>query len=129
VRRGFGRVIDADFRTETFRKGVDFAARLGEPVRAVASGQVRFAGWFRGYGKMVILDHGDQYFTVSGHLDEIRVSVGDAVEAGQVVGTAGDTGSLAGALLYFELRRGGEALDPAEWLEGTRRVAPAPPGG
>jgi len=129
VRRSFGRVVDADFRTETFRKGIDFGAREGEAVRAVARGSVRFAGWFRGYGKMVILDHGGQYFTVSGHLDEISVAVGDTVEAGGVIGAAGDTGSLSGALLYFELRRGGEALDPGEWLEPRRLVAPHPAGG
>jgi septal ring factor EnvC (AmiA/AmiB activator) len=116
VAQRFGRVVDAEFRTETFHKGVDFAAELGEPVHAVAEGEVRYAGWYRGYGKLVILDHGEQYFTVAGHLDEIRVQVGDAVQAGDVIGTAGETGSLGGALLYFEIRRGSEALDPAEWL-------------
>ncbi len=78
---------------------------------------------------MVILDHGDQYFSVSGHLDEIRVAVGDVVDAGSVIGSSGDTGSLSGTLLYFELRRGGEPLDPAAWLEPGRLVAPAPAGG
>ena len=112
----FGRVVDAEFRTETFHKGVDFAAQLGQAVHAVADGEVRYAGWFRGYGKLVIVDHGEQYFTVAGHLDEIRVQVGDALRAGDVIGTAGETGSLGGALLYFEIRRGSEALDPGEWL-------------
>lgn len=129
VRRAFGRTVEADFRTETFRKGIDFGARQGEAVRAVAHGAVRFAGWFRGYGKMVILDHGDRYFSVSGHLDEIRVAVGDDVAAGDVIGSAGDTGSLTGALLYFELRRGADALDPGEWLEPGRLVASPPAGG
>jgi len=112
----FGRVVDSEFRTETFRKGVDFAAQLGQPVHAVADGEVRYAGWFRGYGKLVIVDQGEQYFTVVGHLDEIRVHVGDALRAGDVIGTAGETGSLGGAVLYFEIRRGSEALDPSEWL-------------
>jgi len=112
----FGRVVDAEYLTQTFRNGVEFSARAGDSVRAVAPGQVRFAGWFRGYGRIVILDHGDGYFTVSGHLDEIFVEVGDPVEQGDTVGTAGETGSLSGPRLYFELRRGGQALDPAEWL-------------
>jgi septal ring factor EnvC (AmiA/AmiB activator) len=112
----FGRVVDSEFRTETFRKGVEFAAELGQPVHAVADGEVRYAGWFRGYGKLVIVDQGEQYFTVAGHLDEIRVQVGEALRAGDVIGTAGETGSLGGALLYFEIRRGSEALDPSEWL-------------
>jgi septal ring factor EnvC (AmiA/AmiB activator) len=120
VLRRFGRVVDAEYRTETFRKGVDFAVERGEPVYAVAAGEVRFAGWFAGYGRMVILDHGDGYFTVSGHLDEIGVELGRVLAAGDPLGSAGETGSLTGARLYFEIRRGAEALDPAEWL----RLAP-----
>lgn len=120
VLRGFGRVLDAEYRTETFRKGMDFSVERGEPVYAVAAGEVRFAGWFAGYGRMVILDHGDGYFTVSGHLDEIGVGLGALLASGDPIGNAGETGSLTGARLYFEIRRGAEALDPAEWL----RLAP-----
>lgn len=114
--RGFGRVLDDEFRTQTFRKGVDFAVETGDPVYSVAEGEVRFAGWFRGYGKLVILDHGEDYFTVSGHLDEIDVAVGDQVRGGDRIGVAGETGSLSGPRLYFEIREGSGALDPAEWL-------------
>jgi murein hydrolase activator len=120
VLRGFGRVLDAEYRTETFRKGVDFEVERGEPVYAVAAGEVRFAGWFAGYGRMVILDHSDGYFSVSGHLDEIAVAVGDVLASGDAIGKAGETGSLTGPRLYFEIRHGAEALDPAEWL----RLAP-----
>jgi septal ring factor EnvC (AmiA/AmiB activator) len=117
--KSFGRVVDAEFHTETFRKGVEFDAPLGTPVQAVADGQVRFAGWFRGYGKLVILDHGEQYFTVSGHLAELGVEVGSEVEAGDVIGTVGDTGSLSGPRLYFEIRHAGKPQDPLGWL-GSR---------
>jgi septal ring factor EnvC (AmiA/AmiB activator) len=113
----FGRVVD-EFGTATFRKGIGFAAPRGTPVRGVADGVVRFAGWFRGYGKIVILDHGGAWYTVSGHLDQIDVTVGDAVARGTAIGRAGDTGSLAGPQLYFEIRRGGQAVDPADWLRG-----------
>jgi septal ring factor EnvC (AmiA/AmiB activator) len=82
----------------------------------VADGGVRFAGWFRGYGQIVILDHGDQFFTVYGHLDEIGPGVGDAVRAGREIGKAGETGSLTGPKLYFEIRRGGVPEDPGAWL-------------
>ena len=116
IARGFGRVVDDEFRTETFRKGVDFGAAAGAPVRAVAPGEVRFAGWFRGYGKIAILDHGDDYFTVSGHLESLAVALGDAVRVGDRIGSAGETGSLTGPTLYFEIRHGGDALDPGEWL-------------
>ncbi len=116
IARGFGRVVDEASLTTTFRKGVEYEAPAGVPVRAVAPGRVRYAGRFRGYGKTVILDHGDGYFTVSSHLASARVSVGDAVAAGDEIGEVGDTGSLQGPQLYFELRLGAEALDPSEWL-------------
>lgn len=119
--RGFGRQVDAQFLTQVFHKGVDFGAARGVEVRAVAAGVVRFAGWFRGYGRMVILDHGERYFTVHGHLDELRVEVGDAVEAGAALGTVGDTGSLSGPRLYFEVREGGQAVDPRAWLRAGGR--------
>ncbi|MBW2390506.1 MAG: peptidoglycan DD-metalloendopeptidase family protein [Deltaproteobacteria bacterium] len=121
VASGFGRVVDAEFHTETFNKGVEFEVALGDSVRAVAFGEVRFAGWFRGYGKIVILDHGNQYFTVSGHLADLYVEVGQTVDRGDTLATAGDSGSLTGARLYFEVRRGSEPLDPVEWLQSSGR--------
>jgi len=121
IARGFGRVVEEQFRTETFRKGVDFEVPMGTPVRAVAAGRVRLAGRFRGYGNLIILDHGDEYFTVSAHLSRIGVSVGDAVRSGQAVGQAGDTGSLSGSRLYFEIRRGVAPLDPRKWLRARGR--------
>lgn len=119
VSRSYGRVVDAQFRTATFRKGIDFAAAAGETVRAVAPGEVRFAGWFRGYGKMVIVDHGASWFTISAHLDEIVVEPGKRLSAGDPLGTVGETGSLDGPLLYFEIRRGSEPVDPSRWLAGV----------
>ncbi len=113
---GFGRQVDDRYLTETFHSGWVFDAPAGTRVRAVAAGQVRFAGWFRGYGRLAIVDHGSGYFTVSGHLDELHVAVGDAVTRGETIGTVGETGSLAGPRLYFEIRKGGEPLDPSDWL-------------
>jgi septal ring factor EnvC (AmiA/AmiB activator) len=116
IAHGFGRVVDRENQTQTFRKGVEYEAPLGETVRAVAAGRVRFAGWFRGYGRLVIVDHGDSYYSVSGHLDEMEVEAGESVDAEDAIGEVGETGSLRGPLLYFELRKGGEPLDPALWL-------------
>jgi septal ring factor EnvC (AmiA/AmiB activator) len=116
VARGFGLEVDPEFRTETFRKGVVFDVPEGTPVRAVAAGRVRYAGRFRGYGNTVIVDHGEQYFTVSAHLSELAVAVGDWVDSGEAIGQSGESGSLSGAQLYFEVRRGGAALDPRKWL-------------
>jgi septal ring factor EnvC (AmiA/AmiB activator) len=88
---------------------------------------VRFAGWFRGYGRMVIVDHGERFFTVSGHLDTLRVEAGASVAAGEPLGTVGDTGSLAGPRLYFEIREGSEAVDPLAWLVPRARAARSAP--
>jgi septal ring factor EnvC (AmiA/AmiB activator) len=119
----FGVVVDDVYQTTTFRKGVEFEAEGGESVRAVAAGAVRFAGWFRGYGRLVIVDHGDDYFTVVSHLEDTFVAVGDVVAEGDTLGSAGDTGSLKGPTLYFEIRRGSEPLDPAEWLAPRTALA------
>ncbi len=127
VVRRFGREIDAEFHTQVFQKGIDFGAALGAPVRAVAVGTVRFAGWFRGYGRMVILDHGDRFYTVSGHLDTLRVEAGQIVAAGEAIGTVGDTGSLNGPRLYFEIREGSQAVDPLAWLAPGTARAKRPP--
>jgi len=115
----FGRVIDEEFFTETYRSGVVFGAEYGSLVRAVATGRVLYAGWFRGFGRLVILAHGDSYFSVSGHLSEMVVAVGDLVAAGDTIGAVGDSGSLTGPQLYFEIRLGGDPLDPGEWLRGV----------
>lgn len=116
VLRRFGRIVDAEYRTETFRKGMDFEVTPGEGVYAVGDGVVRYAGWFSGYGRMVILDHGEGWFTVSGHLETLAVEVGQRVRSGDAIGSAGETGSLTGPRLYFEIRQGGAAQDPADWL-------------
>jgi septal ring factor EnvC (AmiA/AmiB activator) len=112
--------VDPEFQTMTFRSGVDFAAGAGASVRSVAPGVVRFSGWFRGYGRIVIVDHGDAFHSISGHLDEIFVEVENPVEEGQALGTVGETGSLGGPSLYFELRRDGEPIDPVRWLLDPR---------
>jgi septal ring factor EnvC (AmiA/AmiB activator) len=111
----FGRVRD-EFGTEIVRNGLLFGAERGAPVFAVADGEVRFAGWFRGYGRLLIIDHGADHFTVTGHLDRFEVAVADRVRAGELVGRAGDSGSLAGSRVYFEIRRRDEALNPMAWL-------------
>ena len=117
LRLGYGRQIDPEFGTETLRNGIEVAALEGSPVRAVARGRVLFAGWFRGYGQMVIVDHGRGQLTVSGYLEELAVRADQYVEPDQVIGAVGETGSLSGPGLYFEIRKDGKPVDPQEWLE------------
>jgi septal ring factor EnvC (AmiA/AmiB activator) len=116
IEAGFGKVLEPRFNTVTLRRGVDIRAPTGTPVRAVAAGTVAWTGWMRGYGNVVILDHGDGYHSVVAHLQEVMRPQGAHVFEGDVLGTVGDTGSLQGPLLYFEIRRQGLALDPAPWL-------------
>jgi septal ring factor EnvC (AmiA/AmiB activator) len=116
IETGYGRVVDPRFNTVTQHPGLDIRAPEGAPVRAVADGRVVHAGWFRGYGNIVIVDHGDGYHTLVAHLRSMRTAVGEDVEAGTVLGTVGDTGSLKGAFLYFELREKQRPIDPGPWL-------------
>jgi septal ring factor EnvC (AmiA/AmiB activator) len=116
LRLAFGLQVEPEFGTETLRTGVEFAAPEGAPVRAVAPGRVLFAGWFRGYGQMVILDHGKGSLTVSGYLGEMAVAADDSVAAGQLIGSVGRTGTLGEPGLYFEIRKDGQAVDPERWL-------------
>lgn len=117
LRVAFGQRVELVFGTVTSHNGWDIGAHAGSRVQAVASGQVVYAGWLRGYGQMVIVDHGDGYHSVAAHLASIDVQVGDAVTAGQWIGTVGDTGSLRGTVLYFEIRHKGVPVDPRAWLK------------
>jgi murein hydrolase activator len=116
VEIGFGRIVNPRFNTVTVQKGLDIRASEGAPVRAVAAGKVVYASWLRGYGNILILDHGSGFHTLMGHLNDFARQVGDDVNPGDALGTVGDTGSLKGAYLYFELRQNGQAVDPSEWL-------------
>ena len=117
LRLAFGRQVDPEFGTETLRTGIEIEAPSGASVIAVAAGRVLFAGWFRGYGQMVILDHGRDTMTISGYLEELAVAAGESVAAGQEIGRVGQTGSLSSPGLYFEIRKDGVAVDPEPWLE------------
>lgn len=101
-------------REGTDGPGLEIKASLGAAVRAVFGGRVAFADRYGPYGRLVILDHGDHYYTVSGNLASIDVKVGDDVSAGERIGSVGDEGK--GAMLYFEIRRGTETLQPGPWL-------------
>jgi septal ring factor EnvC (AmiA/AmiB activator) len=112
----FGPQVHPRFGTKTFRNGIDIDVAEGTGIVAVAGGQVLYTGWFRGYGNLIIVDHGGEYYTLYGHAASIRVAEGDEVKQGQIIGTVGDTGSLQGPRLYFEVRHGGKPQDPTQWL-------------
>jgi septal ring factor EnvC (AmiA/AmiB activator) len=113
---GFGSRTHARFKTDVPHPGWDIEAVEGSDIRAVHAGTVAFADWMRGYGLTVIVDHGGGLLSVYAHAAALAVGRGQSVNSGQLLGQVGDTGSLRGPFLYFELRLDGKPVDPAAWL-------------
>ncbi|MEH1932902.1 MAG: peptidoglycan DD-metalloendopeptidase family protein [Nostoc sp.] len=99
-----------------FHAGLDFAASYGSTIRAADSGTVIFAGWYGGYGRAVIINHGNGVTTLYGHTSELYVTEGQAVQRGQAIAAVGSTGFSTGPHLHFEVRRNGTPVDPANYL-------------
>ncbi|MDR7420926.1 MAG: peptidoglycan DD-metalloendopeptidase family protein [Armatimonadota bacterium] len=108
----FGYRLHPLFGRRHFHAGIDIAAPRGAPVRAAAAGTVIFAGWYGGYGKLVVLDHGEGTSTLYGHLSAILVAAGARVARDQVIGRVGSTGYATGPHLHFEVRHDGRPVDP-----------------
>ncbi|WAC08130.1 MAG: peptidoglycan DD-metalloendopeptidase family protein [Thermodesulfobacteriota bacterium] len=113
----FGEHEDQEFATVSFNKGIEITAQLGSPIKAVLNGTVIYSGWFKGYGNIIIIDHSAGLYTLSGHVSELLKPVGTPVKTGETIALVGDTGSLKGSNLYFEIRHHGQPLDPLEWLK------------
>ena len=97
----YGAQVHPRFGTKTFRNGIDIEVAEGTNITAVSPGHVVYTGWFRGYGNLIIVDHGGEYYTLYAHAADIRVAEGDEVKQGQAIGTVGDTGLAAGAAAVF----------------------------
>jgi len=97
-------------------KGLFIAAKDGQEVRSVAPGRVVFADWLRGFGNLIILDHGGGYMSLYGNNDSLYRQVGDMVKAGDPIATVGATGGNTQTGLYFELRFQGKPFDPLTWV-------------
>ena len=114
----FGFEKHPDFKTVVMNKGVEIApAKDKSLILAVHAGKVVYADYFQGYGNLLIVDHGMTYYTLYGHCSEFLAAVGDMVRSGQPVAVVGDSGSLKGECLYFEVRYKTKALDPLQWLK------------
>lgn len=101
-----------------YHEGQDIDADYGAPVQAAASGRVIIAGWQRGYGKVVYVDHGGGFTTRYGHLSAIDVAVGQTVTQGQTIGLVGSTGRSTGPHLHYEVRINNQPVDPKPYLPG-----------
>ena len=115
--RFFGTYKNNKFNVTNFCSGINIRAKRGEPVAAVCEGKIIYSSWFKGYGNMIIIDHGSSYYTLYAHLEEVLMAKGAEIETGEVIATVGDTGSLTGPSLHFEVRHHGKPVDPLEWLK------------
>jgi len=97
-------------------KGLFIRAPAGAEVHAVAAGRVVFADWLRGFGNLMILDHGDGLLSVYGNNETLLRGIGDAVQAREVIAAVGSTGGSQDSGLYFELRYQGKPFDPLAWM-------------
>ena len=97
-------------------KGLFIKAAEGAEVKAVASGEVIFADWMRGFGNLLIVDHGGQYMTIYGNNQALLKRPGDKLKAGDLIATVGNSGGNEQSGLYFEMRYQGRAIDPSSWM-------------
>ena len=113
----YGSQKDPQFNTPVFRSGTFIESYSGSQAKAVHEGKVVFAEWFKGYGQLVIINHGEGYHSLYGSLSEIFTKVGDIIKERQIVGRVGNSGLVNLPGLYFELRYKGKPLNPVQWLQ------------
>jgi len=113
----FGNRENPERKIPKFNNGIEIKVPFGSNVRSVETGRVIYSGWLKGYGNMLILDHGKNFYSLYAHNSEMFVEKGDMVASQQIIAKAGDSGSLEGPSLYFELRHFWKPLSPREWLQ------------
>ena len=109
---GYGGVMPDGHKSQ----GWLIAGNPGAEVHAVSAGRVAYADWLKGYGLLIILDHGNGYMTLYAFNDALLKNTGDSVRAGEAISTVGSSGGQGRSALYFELRRNGQPQDPRSWL-------------
>jgi len=113
----FGKEIDKDSKTPVYRKGIEILAGMGSTIRAVYGGRVIFADQFKGYGLMMIIDHGGGFYTLYAHASRLTKKMNDEINKGDIIGEIGESGPTGEPVLYFEVRRGGKPENPMSWLK------------
>jgi murein DD-endopeptidase MepM/ murein hydrolase activator NlpD len=113
----YGKRVDPVSGRAGFHTGVDIANDTGTPVHCTADGRVAYAGWEGGYGKLVIVDHGNGFQTYYGHLSEIRTSAGAELQRGDEVGLMGATGNTTGPHVHYEIRLYGAPVNPIQYMQ------------
>jgi septal ring factor EnvC (AmiA/AmiB activator) len=113
---------------ERGQNGIEIKAPTGAEIRAVLPGKILYADWFKGFGNIVIIDHGDHTFTVSAYCSQLLKKAGDTVSQGEAIALVGSAGSLKGSCLYFEIRHLGKPEDPMNWISHLDRIVSLPKG-
>jgi murein DD-endopeptidase MepM/ murein hydrolase activator NlpD len=108
--------------------GVDFGGRIGTPIWAIADGRITYAGWMRGYGKTIKIDHGNGFVSLYGHQSALKVKRGQRVKQGQVIGLVGNTGRSTGPHLHLGLYLRGKPVDPLKYIGKSFQSARSEPG-
>lgn len=117
VTNQYGSRVHPVFKTKVFNSGIDIKAASGTSVKAAGPGEVLYQGWLRGFGQVVIIDHGGDLSTVYAHLGGASVREGSTVKTGTVIGKVGNTGADSEYGLHFEVRKGGAAQNPMNYLK------------
>lgn len=117
VARFFGKVEDPRFKTVTFNNGIQIVAPYGKEIRAVFFGRVVYARPFKGYGNLVIIDHGEGFHTLYGYGSKLLKKEGDVVAKDELIALVGDNGTMDSPSLYFEVRYQGKPTDPLAWIK------------
>jgi len=117
----YGTQKDPRFDTQVFRNGIHIQTDAAADARSVYAGKVIFAEWFKGFGQLIIINHGSGYHTLYGNLSELFSKVGDIIRENQVIGKVGTSGVINAPGIYFEIRYKGKPLDPSQWLKKGKR--------
>jgi len=112
----FGKKKSARFNTYTMNNGIEIKPVLSDEIKAIGGGEIIFCDYFKGYGNLLIIQHAGNFHTLYGHCESFQKKLGDRVQVGEVIALAGNSGSLYGKSLYFEIRQNLKPLDPLLWL-------------
>lgn len=116
ILESFGKHKHPEFNSYTFSKGLSISAGSGADIKAIYEGSVIFADYFKGFGNMIIVDHGGGYFSLYAHASRLAKKVGANVSRNETIASVGDVDSTKGPILYFEIRHQGKPVDPAGWV-------------
>ncbi|MCV9387673.1 M23 family metallopeptidase [Reichenbachiella ulvae] len=116
VTSSFGMRFDPISKKKKHHQGIDFRSELGTPIKASGDGEIIFAESDGRYGNKIIIKHDEEYQSTYSHLDEIKVSAGDLIKKGDIIGTVGMTGASTGPHLHYEVLKNGKPVDPASFI-------------